>query len=144
MIRSPMTLAVRLSLTVSAASAAPATDVVGLWKTPVQGGVIRIERCGEAICGRSVDSRNIRAHPDQTDVHNPDPTLRGRPVKGLLILKALPMATDHWGDGSIYNPNDGATYHATFELEGADRLKVTGCLVAPLCRSQVWTRSDGG
>lgn len=137
-------LLIVLGLALGAAPVAHAADVVGMWKTPVGGGLIRIERCGEDICGRSVSSPTLTAHPNVTDIRNRDPALRGRPIKGLLILKLHPLAADHWGDGWIYNPRDGATYKAELRLDDPARLKVTGCVVAPLCRSQTWTRSDGG
>lgn len=137
--------AVALAVAIGGAAAgnARAGDVTGLWSTPASGGLIRIERCGEEVCGRSIASRVLDAHPDQTDVRNPDPALRARPVKGLLILKARPQGEDSWGEGWIYNPNDGTTYKLRMRLTAPDRLTITGCLVAPLCRSQVWTRSQG-
>jgi len=121
---------------------AEAAEVTGLWKTPVQGGLIRIERCGEEICGRSMDSVVLRVHPDRMDVKNPDPALRSRLIKGMLILKARPTADGRWSDGWIYNPNDGKTYHLSLQLDGPTRLKITGCLVAPFCASQTWTRGE--
>jgi uncharacterized protein (DUF2147 family) len=131
-------------LVLSVAGGVNAAEVAGLWKTPVEGGLIRIEHCGEEICGRSVASATLQTHPDQTDIRNHDPALRNRPVKGLLILKLKPLGGDRWGDGWIYNPRDGGTYHATVQLDEGKRLKVTGCIMAPICKSQTWLRSEGG
>ena len=33
------------------ASPALASDPTGLWQTPTNGGQVRIERCGQALCG---------------------------------------------------------------------------------------------
>jgi uncharacterized protein (DUF2147 family) len=126
-----------------AAAWAGAPDVAGLWRTPTHGGLIRIEACGDEVCGRSVDSPALQARPDQTDVKNPDPALRNRPIKGMLILKARRQADGSWGDGWVYNPNDGKTYHLTLKLAAPGRLKVTGCLAALLCASQTWTLAEG-
>jgi len=123
---------------------ARAADVAGLWRTPVAGGVIRIEHCGEEICGRSVSSAELLANPDQADIRNPDPALRGRPVKGLLVLKLPAKGVDEWGDGWIYDPRRGATYHGAAKLDDSGVLKVTGCIVVPLCQTQTWTRAEGG
>jgi uncharacterized protein (DUF2147 family) len=131
------------ALGAGAAGPARAGDVTGLWETPVSHGLIRIERCGEKLCGRSVSSDILDAHPGQSDMKNPDPALRGRPIKGLVILEVSPLGEDRWGQGWIYNPNDGATYHLSLKLDSPTRLKITGCLVAPLCKSQVWLRSEG-
>jgi len=126
-----------------AVGGARAADVAGLWKTAVAGGLIRIEHCGEDICGRSVSSKELLVHPDQTDIRNPDPALRGRPIKGLLVLELRPRGPDSWGDGWIYDPRHGATYHGSAKLDDPGRLRVTGCVVAPLCQSQTWLRADG-
>ena len=139
MIRAAFTLALALST----ASAARAGDVLGLWKTPGNGGLVRIEPCDEEICGRAVDSDPAPANPDQTGAHAPDSDPRGRTAEGELILKVRPLGADRWGAGWVYNPRDGAHYHATVRLESPTRLKLTGCLFPPLCRSQIWTRSDG-
>jgi uncharacterized protein (DUF2147 family) len=42
--------------------------------------------------------------------------------------------------GTIYNADDGGTYQATVTPEGRDVLKVKGCIVWPLCKSQTWKR----
>jgi uncharacterized protein (DUF2147 family) len=115
-------------------------DATGLWKTPVDRGVIRIERCGADLCGRAVSSARLRALPDQKDARNRDPALRGRAIRGLLILKLHPLGPGRWGGGSVYNPDDGRTYKADLEMVGEGRLRLRGCIVAPFCRTQTWTR----
>ena len=45
------------------ASPALASDPTGLWQTPTNGGQVRIERCGQALCGVLVTSSHIRANP---------------------------------------------------------------------------------
>ena len=131
-----------LALVALLTGAAPAgSGIVGLWKTPVDGGsTIRIEPCGEAVCGRAVGSPRLKAFPDQKDVRNRDPALRGRPIAGLLTLKLRPIGPNRWGDGWVYNPEDGRTYKGSVELTGDGRLRVQGCIVAPLCKTQTWTR----
>ena len=109
------------------ATPASAGEVNGLWRTPVDAGVVRIEPCGGAICGRTVNSATLATHPDTTDLKNRDPALRSRPIKGLVILRLQPLGGDRWGEGWIYNPKDGGTYQASMQLQDAQRLKVTGC-----------------
>ena len=46
-----------------------------------------------------------------------------------------------WSGGRIYNPDNGKTYVGDLRLLDPTRLKVTGCLVRPLCGSQVWRRA---
>lgn len=123
-----------------AAAAAAAISPLGVWLTPVDGGTIRIEACGNAICGYVADSRRLEAHPDARDVKNKDASLRNRPIKGLLTLKLAEKAPGVWSDGFVYNPDDGGTYKGTAKLSADGKLHLQGCIVAPLCKTQVWTR----
>ena len=44
------------------------------------------------------------------------------------------------GGGSVYNPADGRTYRGTITMTGDNSLRLRGCIVAPLCKTQTWTR----
>ena len=120
-----------------------APGVVGLWRTAQDEGLIRIEACGAAICGRIADPAPAGGGPIQTDAKNPNPALRDRPIEGLVILKLKPIGPGRWGEGSIYNPDDGRSYKASASLAPGGHLRVKGCLVVPLCRTQTWTRANG-
>ena len=125
------------------ASAAPAGDLSGLWNTPIDhGSLIRLETCGEAICGRVVSSPHLRANPDQRDVRNRNSALRGRPLRDLLVLKVRPLGPGRWGDGWAYNPEDGGTYSGTMLLKDDGSLRLTGCILAPFCQTETWTRAE--
>jgi uncharacterized protein (DUF2147 family) len=126
-------------LAFSPAAQADAAGVTGLWRTADNGGLVRIEACGEAICGRIANSSPEYAA--QKDVHNRDPALRDHPITGLLIMKLTPTGPGRWGKGWIYNPDDGRSYQASVTLSDDGRLRLKGCLVAPLCRTQIWTRA---
>jgi uncharacterized protein (DUF2147 family) len=125
-------------LAVSAADGAP--SVAGDWRTPDRGGVVNITTCGDALCGRIVTSDLIKANPALSDVKNPDPSLRGRRLQGLTLFYGGKGGPTVWDGGSIYNPDDGRTYHASIKLKGEDALSLTGCVVSPICSSQTWTR----
>ena len=133
---------IALSVLLQAASSSSPLTPIGVWKTPVDDGLIRIERCGEAICGHVAGSPRLQNQPNQTDVLNHDPALRSRPILGLLMLKLNPKGPGHWGDGWIYNPKDGGTYTAKIEIVGEGRLRLTGCIAPFLCQTQVWTRES--
>jgi uncharacterized protein (DUF2147 family) len=125
------------------AAAAPASGPVGVWRTPEDGGsLVRIEPCGDALCGRIVTSPRLRAYPDQTDVRNRDQSLRGRRLRDLVVFKVRPTGPNRWGDGWLYNPVDGGTYKGDMELQNDGSLRLTGCVVAPFCRAQTWRRAD--
>lgn len=139
-----MTLTALLTGVLLLATAAPASsrDVAGLWRTPIDGGLVRVERCGVDLCGRVAGSARLRAFPDQKDARNRDPTLRQRAIKGLLIFKLHATNPGRWGGGTIYNPDDGGTYKADLKMTVDGRIQVRGCVVEPICRTQTWTRAQ--
>jgi len=124
----------------SPALAANADSVLGTWHTPSKNGVVEIARCGASICGRLVNSDHIRTNPELKDVNNKDTAKRDRKLKGLQIVGGFTLDKDQWSGGSIYNPEDGGTYKATITPAGPDSLKLKGCIVWPLCKTQTWTR----
>lgn len=132
-----------LSLCVEANSfaAAPVLPIEGSWLAASGGGVIELHRCGEALCGAITDSEDLRGNPDLRDLRDRRPELRSRRVKGLDILHGFRGGPDVWTDGRIYSPSDGRTYRASLRLTAPDTLRVTGCVVFPLCGSQTWTRA---
>jgi len=117
-----------------------AADPTGLWQTPSRSGQVEISRCGANLCGRLVSSEGLKADPDLKDVNNSNASLRSRPLKGVTILSGFSGGPKEWTGGSIYNAEDGKTYSGSITLDGDDTLKLRGCIVAPLCKTQSWTR----
>jgi len=134
-----VTLATALGLIATPALAA--SPIEGVWRTAAHGGLIQISACGEAFCGKIVGSDQLGGDPNVLDVHNKDAALRTRPLKGLQILSGFAGGPPEWKGGSIYNPDDGGTYHGSIKLDGPDTLKLTGCVVAPFCRTETWRRA---
>jgi uncharacterized protein (DUF2147 family) len=128
------------------AAAVSSPDVAGLWRTPTDNGVVEVRHCGADICGRLLTSDKIKADPGLTDAHDRNETLRTRPLKGLELFKGFTGSGGSWTGGQIYNPDDGGTYHASVELQDPSHLKVTGCIMAPFCKTQIWVRlpASGG
>lgn len=122
------------------ASPVLAQEVTGLWQAERGGGLIQISRCGPNLCGKLVTSDAIKANPDLRDLKNKDPALRGRPLKNLQILSGFSGGPQTWTGGTIYNSLDGGAYSGTITLASPDALKLKGCIVAPLCKTQTWTR----
>ena len=128
------------ALATALASPALAGDPTGLWQTPTNGGQVRISRCGQALCGTLVTSNHIRADPNVRDEHNRDASLRGRTLRNLPMLSGFTGGPTEWRNGSVYNPADGRTYRGTITMNGDNSLNLRGCVVAPLCKTQTWTR----
>jgi uncharacterized protein (DUF2147 family) len=109
---------------------------VGKWIAENGEGRVRIDPCGEALCGVVT-----AAYSDATDWHNPDPGKRNRPLLGLPVLIDMkPTRKEHW-EGQVYSAKSGYTYAATIVLKSADVLRVEGCVLGGLfCSGQNWTR----
>lgn len=140
----PKFATVAMVASVLAAGPAMAADgpqsVLGKWRTTSRNGVVEIARCGASICGRLIESDNLRTNPDLRDVNNKNAAQRTRKLKGLQLLSGFKSQAKQWDGGSIYNPEDGGTYKATITPAGNDTLKLKGCIVWPLCKTQTWTR----
>ena len=101
--------------------------------------MVDIAPCGERLCGRI--ARVLATGPDvpATDVNNPDPALRSRPLLGLVTLSGFVRRNGKWA-GSAYDPKTGRSYRSTLQLEPGGSLKLTGCVLF-VCKSRRWTRS---
>lgn len=118
---------------------APA-GVEGTWRTDDGKGLVRIGRCGAQTCGWIASVLDRRPGVPTTDVHNPDPKLRNRPLLGLPTLTGFAREGAVWKGGRAYDPKTGRSYRATLELNTDGSLKVTGCVLV-ICRSLRWTRA---
>ena len=130
-----------IGLSMLAAAAAMSPDsAIGRWRTETRNGVVEVERCGASICGKLLSSDGLRTNPDMRDINNKDASLRSRKLLNLQVLGGFTHGDGEWTGGTIYNGEDGGTYKATVTPIDADHLKVKGCIIWPLCKSQTWTR----
>jgi uncharacterized protein (DUF2147 family) len=135
-----LALAAVLALGAMAGAAHAASPVEGVWRTAEGDGLVEVRPCGPAVCGYLIDHAKLKADPGAMDVMNADPHMRTRPMMDMLLLAHFTGGPQAYTDGRIYNPENGKTYVGELHLLDAARLKVTGCLVKPLCGSQVWKR----
>lgn len=107
-----------------APAAGPARDLsspLGVWLTEEKEGKVRIEQCGNNLCGYSVDSKSNQ--------------------NGEQVLINMKPGKDQKWSGRILDPNTGSTYDSTIALKGGDRLRVQGCAFGGMfCGGQTWTR----
>ncbi|MDK9698186.1 MAG: DUF2147 domain-containing protein [Siculibacillus sp.] len=129
------------ALAVAALVATPAlaADPTGVWMRASGSSKIRIDKCGAALCGTVVWEQSPRK-----DIYNPDASKRDRPVTGLRILLGMkPSGTPDQWKGEVYNAEDGKTYTGYITLQGANSLKLQGCVLGGLiCKSDSWSRSS--
>lgn len=125
--------------------AAPAPGIFGTWLVEDRSGAVEFYPCGDRVCGRLVwfSITPGTAGSPATDIHNPMPKLRDRPMCGLPFIQQLkPAEGARWEDGTVYDPDSGTTYDAEARLEDPDRLRLRGYIGWSLLgASQIWTRA---
>jgi uncharacterized protein (DUF2147 family) len=95
-------------------AAAPTTPL-GVWATEENKGNVRIEECGQNLCGYAVKT-------------------------GEKILISMKPQGSKWS-GQIHDPDSGSNYDSTIAMKGANALKVQGCAFGGMfCGGQTWKR----
>lgn len=134
-----MTMLAASLLLLASSAAVPAPDITGSWVTDDGKGLVRIEPCGTKLCGRIVRVLDTDPAVPKTDVQNPDPRLRTRPLAGLITLWGFTRSGSTWTGGRAYDPKSGKSYRSTLAKNADGSLKVTGCVLF-ICQSRRWTR----
>ena len=115
---------------------------VGLWKT--EDAQIEIFEVDGKLNAKiaALDKQYTTDGIEKTDISNPDPAKRSRPLIGLIFMTGFtPQGPGHWEHGTIYDPKSGNTYASTLEYDGGDMLKVRGYIgISLIGRSVVWTK----
>lgn len=100
---------------VAAAPVAVATSPIGVWATEENKGNVRIEQCGQNLCGFAVKS-------------------------GEQILINMKPSETKWV-GRIHDPDSGRNYDSTIAMRGPNALRVQGCAFGGMfCGGQTWKR----
>jgi len=104
----------------------PADTPIGDWQIEANKGTVRIERCGEAMCGY-VLALTPNAKGD-TILVNMKPS--ANTVKSSMV----------WS-GNIYSRSSGDIYHARMSMKGTNTLRVEACALGRFfCSGNDWTR----
>lgn len=121
----------------AAVPAQAAQPIIGRWATVEGKAIVQIATCGRTLCGRI--ERIVKPTPGrpQTDIKNPDPAQRSKPLAGLALLTGFEDAGDIW-KGTIYDPESGKSYNSKVSRNADGTLKVQGC-IAFFCKTQIWT-----
>jgi uncharacterized protein (DUF2147 family) len=108
------TLIIAAALALSALSAQAAEPIEGNWKT-ASGATAQIAPCGGSFCV----------------------TLKSGKHNGKQIGKMAGSGDSY--SGEITDPENDKTYSGSGTVSG-NSLKMKGCVLAVLCKSQTWTR----
>jgi hypothetical protein len=96
---------------------------LGQWESDGAKSMVRIERCGPALCGYALTENS------------------GKGESVLVNMK--PKAHDAWA-GSIYSRSSGNTYYGTMTLKSSGKLYVEACAFGRFwCSGNDWTRVEG-
>jgi uncharacterized protein (DUF2147 family) len=111
----------------------------GLWLTEDGRGVVSVETCGDALCGRIAGMRHNR---------NADGTVpvdwQGRPKCGETIFSDMRQTEPGLWRGHITNPDDGKVWSAQIRMDDQGRLLLRGYVLLPaLGQTQTWPRYNG-
>ena len=119
--------------------------VLGSWLNEEKDAKIEVYKTADKYFGKITWIKSA-FEPDgkspRKDNNNPDPALRSRTVKGLVILSNFKYDDGVWNDGKIYDPKSGKTYSSKMTLDGST-LKIRGFIGAALFgRTTVWSKSN--
>ena len=97
-----------------------ADSPLGDWQTEGKG-VVRIDRCGRALCGYVLNSSSDD--------------------KGEAVLVNMKPKTDIRWSGNVYSHDSGDSYYGTIEMKSANTLRVEACALGRFyCSGNNWTR----
>ena len=136
-------LAALFSLSAATAPGSEPVPVEGIWITADGAGWVQLEVSDGELRGRIIGSppgqeRNDR--PDR-DIHNPQPGLRSRPLKGLTIIEGFQEQGGRWVGGTVYDPDSGRTYKGTITVVDRDTLRLRGYIgISLFGRTETWRR----
>ena len=100
---------------VAAAPVQIANSPIGVWATEENKGNVRIEACGDNLCGYAVKTNE------------------------RILINMKPSDTK-WV-GRIHDPDSGRNYDSTMVMRGSNALRVQGCAMGGMfCGGQTWKR----
>jgi uncharacterized protein (DUF2147 family) len=124
--------------------AADTVSAVGLWKN--EDATFEIFEDQGMLSGKIITLREPRTPEgkEKTDIHNPDPSKRERPIIGLVFMSGFTRKSDtRWENGKVYDPKSGNTYSCYLELDGPEKIKCRGFIgISLIGRTEVWTRKQ--
>lgn len=120
-------------------TALPDDSLVGTWWTEGKEGLMKIVKTKSGLFEVVLqDGKDA----DKKDVNNPDPKLRDRKLRGVVIMWHLRFEDGEYTGGYCYNPRDGNIYRVKMKLTGPSTLRLRGYLGIPLLgKTQDWTRA---
>ncbi|MEO1657484.1 MAG: DUF2147 domain-containing protein [Pseudomonadota bacterium] len=107
----------------------PMEAVAGDWVTSDESAIVRLFACAdqpEALCGHMIWIE--------------DPAWVEDRFLGGEIISDFRFDGGAWRKGHLTNPEDGNVYRGSIRLEEEGKLKLKGCALRILCKSETWSR----
>jgi uncharacterized protein (DUF2147 family) len=115
---------------------------VGLWQA--DDAQVEIYEADGKLSGKiaALDKKYTTDGIEKTDISNPDPAKKSRPLVGLIVMTGFtPEGSGRWDHGTVYDPRSGNTYASFLEYNGGDTLKLRGYIgISFIGRTAVWTK----
>lgn len=126
-----------LPLLFMAAAAHPASDQAGnlrgTWRNPDGTVEVRIDSCGEHLCG-TVTGAKPEALADAKDSGYPN-------LLGMQLMRNYRAEGPRRWSGTVFVPDLNHSFSSHIELIDPSHAKIAGCLWHQFfCKSQVWQR----
>lgn len=139
-------LLICFSLTSVAATTDDPDALLGRWLSSKKRNQVQIFKQGNKYYGKLVwmlEPNDPVTNKPKVDKENPDEKLRNRPLMNVVLLTNLTYKGKNlWGDGEIYNPEDGKTYNCQVSLKDPNSIDLRGYVMGLsfLGKSRTWTR----
>ena len=131
------------ALSVIASLGLQAQTVTGKWKTiddetGKAKSIVEISEKNGKIYGKVVEILTDKKDAKCDKCPGAD---KGKPIKGLTIIKGLKKDGSEYSGGTITDPGSGKEYKCALKLDGSDKLNVRGYVgIQALGRTQTWVR----
>lgn len=116
-----------ISFAALASQAGDPGKIVGVWKSPDDSYLIKIDRVGDYIQGRIVWLSATGNEDILYDVNNPNEQLRSLPLKGNKVIQEMTFNKEEarWEGGTFYNHTEGKLYNCHISISPSDQLRIT-------------------
>ena len=132
-------------------SADAGEGILGVWHTTDDKSRIEVFKQGSHYSAKiiSLKEPNWPANDEQgmggkpkNDRNNPNPSLRSRTIIGIQFLNGFVYeGKGVWKEGTVYDPENGKTYHGKLRLKDANHLELRGYVgISLFGRTEVWSR----
>ena len=100
--------------------------IVGIWKSPSEGLMIKIDKVGDHFQGRIVWLNTTELDQPALDTNNPDERLQKMPLKGNKVIKELSYNSSElvWEGGTFYHHKEGKLYNCHITIDNNDKIKI--------------------